>query len=347
MMQVFPQEGKCRDRENGTPCLASSWFRGNEQRSCCLALSWFGFLEAPLSWEVIPMKSAASGTGIIGMTTGWKKMHGYEANSLPTRSRSRASGCTAIWSRLRSIFALCSRPGILLPLIKRFTLKRTVPGSMAILVQERSSYLSALSWEYAVAYCQWAAFRLPTEAEWEYATRRPQEYIFPWGTTWERGRCRCADEIAGFNFHTHASWRAWLSGGGPGPDGQYPPSSWLAQHIAQMEGPTPAACYPGDVSWCGIRDIAGQVREWCADWYDPTYYQHSSRSNPQGPDQPWSGYTPHRVARGGSWSSPAYQSRGAQRFCYPPASRDTNNFGLRPVMTKVDPLSLKLSPVAR
>src|SRR6266851_8024085 len=49
-------------------------------------------------------------------------MDEYEANSFPTRSRSRASGCTAIWSRLSSIFALCRRQGILHPLIKGFTL---------------------------------------------------------------------------------------------------------------------------------------------------------------------------------------------------------------------------------
>jgi hypothetical protein len=120
----------------------------------------------------------------------------------------------------------------------------------------------------------------------------PRKYL----SLWEylgAGRCRCADEIAGCAFHTHASWRTWLNGGGRSPDGQYSPSSWLTQ----MEEPTPAAWYLGDVSWCGIYGKAGQVREWCADWYDPEYYMHSPRLNPQGPDQSWPGYTPHRVLR--------------------------------------------------
>jgi hypothetical protein len=110
-----------------------------------MMLNWSGFQAAPFSWEAIPVKHMTSGGGTIRMTTGWKEMGEYEANSLPTRSRSRASGCTAIRSRLRNIFALCSRQAILLPLIQWFTRKRTAPGLMVVLVQERCHCLSALS----------------------------------------------------------------------------------------------------------------------------------------------------------------------------------------------------------
>jgi formylglycine-generating enzyme required for sulfatase activity len=198
--------------------------------------------------------------------------------------------------------------------------------------------VSSISWEDATAYCTWAKVRLLTEAEWKYAARGPQGFLFPWGNTWEPGRCRCADEIAGFTFHTHASWRAWLTGGGPGPDGRYPPASWRAHHIAQIEGPTPAGQYPADVSWCGIRGLAGLVREWCADWYDPEYYRISPSDNPFAPDLVWSqgrGHGTCRVLRGGAWLSPAYTSREAQRLFYPPESRATNDHGVRPAMTKV------------
>ncbi len=146
--------------------------------------------------------------------------------------------------------------------------------------------VDSVTWEDAVEYCRRLSeiegikCRLPTEAEWEYAARAGTTTQYYWGNKVDGSYCWFAE------------------------------NSFNKTHTVGTKKPNP---------W-GLHDMAGNIWEWCSDWYDEEYYSKSPQSDPKGPAS-----GEERVLRGGSWYFDRVFMRATVRGRVMPGNRGSSS----------------------
>jgi formylglycine-generating enzyme required for sulfatase activity len=157
-----------------------------------------------------------------------------------------------------------------------------------------------VSWDAAKRYCEWVGRRLPTEAEWEKAARGTEGRKYPWGN----------NSVAG-NLVNFCDKNCLLEQRDSSVDDGYADTS-------------PGGNYPEGISPYHALDMAGNVQEWVADFYDEIYYAKSPRVNPLGPS---SGQ--FHVLRGGGWFNGSFFVRAAVRRGDKANNEGDDNIGFR------------------
>jgi len=148
--------------------------------------------------------------------------------------------------------------------------------------------VTGVTYAQAADYCSFVHGRLPTDAEWEKTARGPEGNIFPWG-----------DEAPGCNLLNYK----FCTG----------KTNWVNE-------------YKKGVSFYGAFDMAGNAREWAADWYSPTYNIENPIPDPLGPD-----FGEKRSVRGSSYQDSADPSISAHRFSLDP-EQSLSDLGFRCVV---------------
>ncbi len=160
-----------------------------------------------------------------------------------------------------------------------------------------------VNWDAAVAFCNWVSaktgkkYRLPTEAEWEKAARGTEQRRYPWGNTFDPSY---ANAVGSQPFDTVR-----------------PVGFFDGSQRGELKTHSGASPY-------GVQDMAGNVMEWCADWYSRDYYSVSPKKNPKGPAS-----GAYRVARGGAFFFEPVDLRSAARSAAWPSFQGHRMIGFR------------------
>jgi sulfatase modifying factor 1 len=167
-------------------------------------------------------------------------------------------------------------------------------GSFAVTTGKENLPVIRVTWYGAEAFCESFGWRLPTEAEWEYACQAGTASAL-YNGAFSGNEC---------DFDATLDEIAWYCGNAGG-------------SVHEVRQKTPNAF--------GLFDRSGGAGEWCSDWYGTGYYLESPRDDPPGPD---TGFL--KVVRGGAWETHARFCRSASRHRVAPDYLQSTTYGFRP-----------------